>query len=123
MGPALHIHNFTMEGSGMEAFGLIWWVIGVLVVGMVGWAAWKLTPRTITVTAIWVHPIKGCRGTSVKSATIDRLGLQNDRRMMVCPCSALVSSCQTTLLIVRRWLLVASLRPRCVLEHSLQCPG
>jgi len=40
-------------------------------------------PPALTVKGLWVHPIKGCRGTSVVSAKVDRLGLEHDRRMMV----------------------------------------
>ncbi|MEO5888395.1 MAG: MOSC N-terminal beta barrel domain-containing protein [Anaerolineales bacterium] len=37
----------------------------------------------ITVSSLIYYPIKGCRGFEVESASVERMGLQNDRRMMV----------------------------------------
>lgn len=37
----------------------------------------------ITVSTLTYYPIKACRGFDVESATIERMGLQHDRRMMV----------------------------------------
>ena len=37
----------------------------------------------ITVTSLIYYPIKACRGFEVDSAIVERMGLQNDRRMMV----------------------------------------
>ena len=37
----------------------------------------------ITVSSLTYYPIKACRGFEVESATIERMGLKNDRRMMV----------------------------------------
>ena len=37
----------------------------------------------ITVTSLIYYPIKACRGFEVDSANVERMGLQNDRRMMV----------------------------------------
>ena len=37
----------------------------------------------ITVSSLTYYPIKACRGFEIESATIERMGLQNDRRMMV----------------------------------------
>jgi uncharacterized protein len=35
------------------------------------------------ITALNVYPIKGCRGVSLKSAAVDRIGLAGDRRLML----------------------------------------
>lgn len=40
-------------------------------------------PPGISVAELWVYPIKGCHGVRVQSVTVDRLGFQNDRRLMV----------------------------------------
>ena len=37
----------------------------------------------ITVSSLIYYPIKACRGFEIESAKIERMGLQNDRRMMV----------------------------------------
>src|ERR1700752_1875777 len=37
----------------------------------------------ITVSSLIYYPIKACRGFDVDSAMVERMGLQNDRRMMV----------------------------------------
>src|SRR6188474_374249 len=37
----------------------------------------------ITISALIHYPIKACRGFEVDSANVERMGLQNDRRMMV----------------------------------------
>ena len=37
----------------------------------------------ITVSSLIYYPIKACRGFEVDSANVERMGLQNDRRMMV----------------------------------------
>ncbi len=37
----------------------------------------------ITVSSLIYYPIKGCRGFEVESANVERMGLENDRRMMV----------------------------------------
>jgi len=37
----------------------------------------------ITVSSLIYYPIKACRGFEVDSAIVERMGLQNDRRMMV----------------------------------------
>lgn len=37
----------------------------------------------ITISSLTYYPIKACRGFEVESANIERMGLQNDRRMMV----------------------------------------
>ena len=37
----------------------------------------------ITVSSLTYYPIKACRGFEVASANVERMGLQNDRRMMV----------------------------------------
>jgi len=42
----------------------------------------RTTPM-ITVSSLIYYPIKTCRGFEVDSALIERMGLQNDRRMMV----------------------------------------
>lgn len=38
---------------------------------------------SITVSALIYYPIKACRGFEVESAQVERMGLQDDRRMMV----------------------------------------
>lgn len=35
------------------------------------------------VSALYIHPIKGCRGTSLDSSKVDRYGLVGDRRLML----------------------------------------
>src|SRR5687768_8909234 len=42
----------------------------------------RTTPM-ITVSSLIYYPIKACRGFEVDSANVERMGLQNDRRMMV----------------------------------------
>src|SRR5512133_3438428 len=37
----------------------------------------------ITVSSLVYYPIKACRGFEVESANVERMGLQNDRRLMV----------------------------------------
>lgn len=37
----------------------------------------------ITISSLIYYPIKSCRGFEVKSANVERMGLQHDRRMMV----------------------------------------
>src|SRR5512142_3370304 len=37
----------------------------------------------ITISSLIYYPIKACRGFDVQSANVERMGLQNDRRMMV----------------------------------------
>ena len=37
----------------------------------------------VTVSGLNIYPVKSCAGISVQSATIDRLGFTNDRRVMV----------------------------------------
>jgi uncharacterized protein YcbX len=37
----------------------------------------------ITVSSLIYYPIKACRGFEVESANVERMGLENDRRMMV----------------------------------------
>ena len=37
----------------------------------------------ITVSSLIYYPIKACRGVEVESACVERMGLENDRRMMV----------------------------------------
>src|SRR6185503_15349335 len=37
----------------------------------------------ITVSSLIYYPIKACRGFEVDLANVERMGLQNDRRMMV----------------------------------------
>lgn len=38
---------------------------------------------SITISSLIYYPIKACRGFEVESATVERMGLQHDRRMMV----------------------------------------
>ncbi|HXD10235.1 MAG TPA: MOSC N-terminal beta barrel domain-containing protein [Anaerolineales bacterium] len=38
---------------------------------------------SITVSSLIYYPIKACRGFEVEAAQVERMGLQNDRRMMV----------------------------------------
>ena len=40
-------------------------------------------PPGITVAELWVYPIKGCHGVRMNSVKVDRLGFENDRRLMV----------------------------------------
>ena len=40
-------------------------------------------PREITISELWVYPIKSCYGISLQEAQIDRLGLEMDRRLLV----------------------------------------
>src|SRR5687768_11456125 len=42
----------------------------------------RATPM-ISISALIHYPIKACRGFEVDSANVERMGLQNDRRMMV----------------------------------------
>ncbi|MDQ3006401.1 MAG: MOSC domain-containing protein, partial [Chloroflexota bacterium] len=37
----------------------------------------------ISISSLIYYPIKACRGFEVDSANVERMGLQNDRRMMV----------------------------------------
>src|SRR5689334_13669829 len=37
----------------------------------------------ITISSLIYYPIKACRGFEVESANVERMGLENDRRMMV----------------------------------------
>jgi len=38
---------------------------------------------SITLSSLIYYPVKACRGFEVESANVERMGLQNDRRMMV----------------------------------------
>lgn len=40
-------------------------------------------PRQIIISSLIYYPIKGCRGFEVQSAHVERMGLKDDRRMMV----------------------------------------
>lgn len=41
------------------------------------------TPSQVIVSSLIYYPIKACRGFEVDSANVERMGLENDRRMMV----------------------------------------
>ena len=43
----------------------------------------KIAPMSITLSSLIYYPIKACRGFEVESAQVERMGLQDDRRMMV----------------------------------------
>jgi uncharacterized protein len=43
----------------------------------------KTKQSNITISSLIYYPIKACRGFEVESATVQRMGLQHDRRMMV----------------------------------------
>lgn len=36
-----------------------------------------------SVSELWIHPIKSCRGLSVREAVVDAFGFENDRRYMI----------------------------------------
>jgi uncharacterized protein YcbX len=42
-----------------------------------------VTASKLTVSELWVYPIKSCKGTRLEEATVDVTGLKNDRRYMV----------------------------------------
>eukprot|EP00038_Savillea_parva_P002739 m.117301 g.117301 ORF g.117301 m.117301 type:complete len:342 (+) comp10941_c0_seq1:241-1266(+) len=58
-------------------------VVVPVIVALVGWIARQWAPRHAVVSALYVHPIKGCRAAPVLSARVDRLGLEGDRRLML----------------------------------------
>jgi uncharacterized protein YcbX len=43
----------------------------------------QIIPSNITLSSLTYYPIKACRGTEVEVSTVERMGLENDRRMMV----------------------------------------
>lgn len=74
----------SVKTMDSQTIGLVVGAVLLAIVLLIGWAVWARVPSKITVRSLWVHPIKGCRGSAVASARIDRLGLENDRRLMVC---------------------------------------
>ena len=43
----------------------------------------QINESSITLSSLIYYPIKACRGFEVEAAEVERMGLQNDRRMMV----------------------------------------
>lgn len=60
-------------------------VVGAGVAAGLAWLGWKITRRSqqVTVAALYVYPIKGCRGHSVAKAKVTKWGLENDRIYMI----------------------------------------
>lgn len=56
-------------------------VVGAGVAAGLAWLGWKITRRSqqVTVAALYVYPIKGCRGHSLAKAKVTKWGLENDR--------------------------------------------
>ncbi len=44
---------------------------------------WKLAMTNIVVSALFIYPVKSCRGVSLDSAQLESFGLKHDRRWMV----------------------------------------
>lgn len=78
------------------------------------------TSKGMTVSAINIYPIKGCKGTSLSSAQTDRLGFVNDRRWM------LVDNATDPLTFAsqREYPSMANIHPRIVGQQMVVCaPG
>ena len=76
------IYENTNSCPGLNFFSPICgFQMGEMSVGQRGYGTIALMP--ITLSSLIYYPIKACRGFEVESANVERMGLQDDRRMMV----------------------------------------
>jgi len=47
------------------------------------WKAGTIAAMPVTASSLIYYPIKACRGFEVETSSVERMGLENDRRMMV----------------------------------------
>ena len=81
--PRPSLRTWVSLAGAASAAGLAWW-------------AWKSRrTRKVKVSALYVYPIKSCRGHSVAKAFVNKWGLENDR---IGPWSWGLSHCPSNLL-------------------------